>query len=164
MTSHAEAGANTVKTNFLAALSTIESNRAAITVKGYKRSILKVGKWIRLAAHRPELVESSGEWTNMPTVPLDPVLTMAFFGALAEVRDISVGATHPIFGKPNKKTRMNNGHVVPGTVQSYKSALVWYTNKRNFKFEEELDAQLNAFVSGYRNIVGALKESGTSHC
>lgn len=115
----------------------IDAKRTAKTVKGYKGSLVRYGRWLSLKAKRPERVETGGEWKGMPTLPLDRDLTVAFFGALTHVRPIDdSGPIDEVFGRVSKKTKTNNGHIVPGTAASYKSAMVWYTGKRGVKLDQ----------------------------
>ena len=123
------------------------------TVKAYRCKLITVGKWVK--QHNGEVGDD-----GLPTLPLDPVLTISFFGELARPRL----EAHPIFGKPRKKLVQNSGFLSTSTAGGYKSAIVWLYTENKQTMDPGLNKEMNKLISGYKKSVGDKKQEGVISC
>ncbi len=130
----------------------ISKRVTANTAAGYKAKLRTMGRWLNVNVPEQALVDGEG----YPILPLDPLLTLTFFGSLVESRSTH----HPVFGKPSKKLLDNGGHLSSGYVAGFKSALFWLHAEKKLEFPSSLDTDLNRFMKGYRKEVASLKEKG----
>ena len=137
------------------------------TSKDYRNKMKTMAKLItrRAGSHAVNHLVTGNP--NMPKVPMDPDITMSFFGELSERRP----AVHPIFGKIHKKTQANNGHPSAQTVSGFKSAIVWWHLESHGVpgtgvecFTQSLRAgSSRATVSNYFFLSGSLETEAFTH-
>ena len=120
------------------------------TASGYRSRLKIMGKYFsQFGSH---LVDADG----LPTLPVDTRLTIKFFGAYVIPRS----GDHDLFGKTRGKMLENGGHPAASTMGSFKSALAWSYLEAKIKISDELNAEIDLFITGYKKEVARLKQQG----
>lgn len=129
------------------------ARRVGTSTTDLYRSKLKVmGEWMK---KNRGTVDEDG----FPMLPLDPEVTLSFFGGLVEKRSETA---HEVFGKSKRNLVENGGHIAPSTAGGYKSALVWLYAEKEMTMTSQLNKNLNMFMSGYKKQVRDKSASSTN--
>ena len=71
-------------------------------------------------------------------LPIDPALAVSFFGEIHEFPRLEEGEENDDPLENEEKVK------AVSTVESYRSAIVWFYKKKNQRLEEELDVAISA--------------------
>lgn len=104
---------------------------------------------IFLEREDPSLVED-----DEIKLPIDPALAVSFFGEIHKFPRVEEREENDDPLENEEKVK------AVSTVESYRSAIVWFYKKKNQRLEEELDVAISNFLDGYKRLVADLKQKG----
>ena len=134
----------------------MDKAKAPGTIRNYKSNLRVLARWMEKRG-----VGTVSAETHLPTCPIDDDVLISFFGELTNPNVEPSDGRHPVMGRLKGKTKLNGGHVQPTTVSGYRSAITWLYEQNGLDgIQPELRRSVKKIHTGYRKVVGALRQEG----